>query len=165
MPSMRIATFGQSVYPYYILSRIKSNLTRVRSGLLIINKPLIISTEIDNISLFNGFDKSQMQPTIDDFIDKFGDNLRVLGYQFKNIFKEVWEEKVDFEATFRDICEDCKNNPNDTIILANNHIWQIGLLKWIDRIIKRSIKKNYSELEERGLFDKHGIPPNLNKEI
>ena len=165
MPSVKIATFGQSVYPYYILSRLKPNLTRIRNGVLMVNKPLIISTDVEDINLLKGFDKNQLQSTLDQFLDKFGQNLKVLGYQFKNIFKEAWDEKIDFEITFREICEDCKNNKNDTIILADDSIWQMGLLKWIDRMIKQSIHKNYTELEERGLFDKHGAPPSLKKEI
>ena len=165
MPSVKIATFGQSVYPYYILSRLKPNLTRVRNGVLMVNKPLIISTDVENVNLLNGFDTNQLQPTLDEFLDKFGSDLKVLGYQFKNIFKEAWDEKIDFEITFREICEDCKNNKNDTIILANDNVWQAGLLTWIDRMIKQSIRKNYTELEERGLFDKHGVPPTLKKEI
>ena len=165
MPTVKIATFGQSVYSYYVLSRIKPNLTRVRNGVLMVNKPLIISTDIDDLSLLNGFDQNEIQSTLDKFLNQFGNNLKVLGYQFKNIFKEAWDEKIDFEVTFKEICEDCKNNRNDTIILANDSVWQIGLLKWIDRMIKQSIHKNYTELEERGLFDEHGIPPSLREEI
>ena len=89
----------------------------------------------------------------------------MLGYQFHHFFREAWIERDGLQNTIYALQKDLENNPMSAIIMGEDKHWEVGLLKICAKVIEKSFRINLSELEEKGLFDKHGVPPKIYEEI
>lgn len=163
LPSMNISSFGSTNYIYYHLSRLEDAKTQVREGQLIIKKPMIIMPNLST-SLVEGFPR-EVQEFAERIFEKFGNELRLLGYQFKHSPREAWIEKDSIDNVMIELSTHSKDNPMATILVGENQHWEISLLKLYSKIIEKSFHINMAEFEERGLFDPDGIPPQVYKDI
>lgn len=157
VPSIKISTFGKTVYQYSILTVVKKNFTQFRIGTLSVKKPIIITKPTSDF---------EQQPPLE-FVNKFlkqnSGELNLLGYRFQNIVRETWQEKIKIDSAVDRMVKN--SGAKDVVIIGEEQHWEIGLLKLIDKIVNRSIHNNYTELMERGFFDKDGIPSTIYEEI
>jgi len=163
MPSMNISTFGESRYKYYFLTQIQNHHTRLREGHLIIKKPMIL-LPFNRDSLFEGFDM-EMNEIANNMLKKHGDHLKLLGYQFQHTPRENWVEKDPIQEVILNLSQSIEENIMDSIIQGQDSTWQSSVFKLMLKIIEKSFQINISELEERGMFDSRGIPPQVYKDI
>ena len=162
-PSTNISSFGDTMYIYYVVSRTKNNFICIRENSLIVHKPLIITPyKIEHDEGLN----HEIKQFTQDFFNQYLDNARLLGYRFVTTFRENWTEKDhNMEAVLEKLSKQVNFNPMAAIIKSPDKYWQLSALKLFTVVIEQSISINFSEFEERGMFDKDGIPPRVHKEI
>ena len=164
LPSLKISSFGETSYIYYIITSDKNTQQSIiREGSLILNKPLIIS--YDNFKeVFQGFSGDTLK-NIETLFDEVGDQLKLLGYQFKQVIREKWIEKQTIPYALKDLKTKVEKNPMAAILIGNEQQWELPIVRLTSEIIKKSLKINIKEFEERGYFDKNGIAPKVYQEI
>ena len=165
MPKKTIGTFIDTDYRYYFLSKYENdkNKTTVREGNFLIAKPLVLLPEQYN-SLFQGFrrDVGEMGEKI------LGGHvlmMRSLGYCFKQTPREKWVENNNLSTSILNISRIVQDSTSDVILLGDDQYWEISLLKFVFKMIERSFRLNIGEIEERGFYDKRGVPPKVRREI
>ncbi len=163
MPTKNIVTFDQTLYKYYFLSAASKTSTYVREGSLKVKKPLIFLPEDFHHSL-KGF-KQDVNRFANRILAENGSSLKSLGYRFEHIPHQKSLQKHSIEQVIMDISKVSNKNPEGVIVVGRDSLWQISLLRFIFKIIERSFLINFEEIEERGFFDKKGIPPSIYKEI
>lgn len=148
-PRQKIFSFWDTKFDYYILSPSGAQ-TVLRQGLLVCTKPDIINP-FDRDGLFEGFSQAA-QSTAEDLFQDFLQHIRVLGYKFKN---ELQSEKTftkEHAALLDDIKINQSDNHNVCILTSPDDLWMSGLAKASIEIVRRSVKTNIMDFEERGYF-------------
>ena len=164
LPSLKISSFGETSYIYYIVTNDKNtHQSIIREGSLILNKPLIIG--YDNFKeVFQGFSDDTLK-NVEALFDEVGNQLKLLGYQFKQVIREKWVEKQILPYTLKDLKAKVGGNPMSAILIGNEEQWELPIVRLTSEIIKRSLKINIKEFEEKGYFDKNGVAPKIYEKI
>ncbi len=163
MPKSNIATFGNTVYNYYFISETGRNKTRIREGNLNVNRPLLITPFVKENNMI-GFPK-KVQSLTKNLFNNLGIEDFFLEYRFENILKHEWEEKAPLPKILSFVTDQCKNKPMSTILAGEDYYWTASLVKLCIKTMQKSFPINMQEIEERGLLDKDGIPPQVYEEI
>ncbi len=163
MPKSNIATFGNTIYNYYFICESGKNTTRIREGNLNVNKPLLITPFINKNNML-GFPE-KIQSLTKNLFDNLGIHDYFLEYKFENILRHNWEEKSPLTKILDLVMEQCKNKPMSTILLGEDSYWTASLVKLCIKTMQKSFPINMQEIEERGLLDRDGIPPQIYREI
>jgi hypothetical protein len=165
-PKHDLATFGTTKLHYHLLSRLETRKTRVREGEISSERPkILVPQELDRI--FLGFGKEAKEYARMLF-HKFGSDLRMLEYRFKNRLKRSQLKKEPLVIVYRRLEErlDRSKESFSAIIEGVDRPWQVSLMKFIVEITLKSFYSNIAELEERGFFpDRSGVSERAREEI
>ncbi len=166
MPKREIATFGSTIYTYYFAAKSKREQTRVHEGALHIKTPLIVTPYFSSKKTFSNMDNEAIN-FAGKFMQEINFPLTFIEYRFHNVERETWMEQHSFAETLLKLGDQLKSAKQDRAILfaGDETTWNISLIKACMKIIEMSMQTNLTEIEERGLLDKHGIPRALEKEI
>ncbi|MGM0442531.1 MAG: hypothetical protein ACQEQC_08950 [Elusimicrobiota bacterium] len=165
MPSQKLSTFGTTNITYFLLSSLEG-ITRLRKGKVVSKRPEIIQPpKIDQ--LFEGFGEDS-EKYAREIYEQFGENPKILNYQFKNTTSSTSEISQSVEEVYDKILKQIKEKDNNlyAIIKTEDKIWQISMMKFIVDLTLESAEGNIADLKNRGMFtDSAGIPENVRNKI
>ncbi|BBM89855.1 hypothetical protein COTS27_01568 [Spirochaetota bacterium] len=166
MPQRTISTFGNTIYTYYFVAKSKGNQTTVHEGALHIKTPLIVTPYFSSKDTFHNIDKDAVQ-FAEQLMEKMNFPFTFIEYYFHNVERETWRENQPFSEVLIKLTRLLEQDKNDRSILFSGEeaTWSISLVKACMKIIEMSMQTNLTEIEERGLLDKNGIPKALEKKI
>ena len=103
--------------------------------------------------MFEGFGL-QGEGFEDAFKEKYGENLRILEYKFKNDKINTIIFTGNIHRITRSISKDIEqeSKPLAAVIRGVDDYWQLSLMKFIVDVAIKSFYSNVTELEERGFF-------------
>ena len=165
-PKMSLSTFGMSNIYYYLLSEpsyaelVKSgDETVIREGRVISERPKIVTpyylTHLDGFS-------PEAKRYFQELVQSHGPDVPGLFYSYKNEPGEmsIVSDRMSavIEKINRDI--DSSGNPLTSIIMGQDDLWDVSLLKFIFELTRSSLSANISQMGSRGLLkiDSRGIP-------
>ncbi len=165
MPKQSISTFGVTRINYYALSKIGVN-SRIREGKVISEKPKIINP-FSILDIFEGFGDDGNKFS-EEIFNMFGKNPRILNYKFKNEPNNAYKSSFSISDISEKIEREIerKNNNLAAIIICDDRVWQISIMKFIVDMALKSAGENIADFEKKGLFaDKKGIPTYVKNKI
>ncbi len=150
-PSGKIATFWDTKFDYYTISKIGKNSCKLRHGVIECAKPtIILPNHVQNV--FKGFsdDDIEFAHYISDYAIQ---KIRVLGYQFKNCLHSEKESFLSIQL----LVDKIKNNLNTqrtstSILITPDDVWSLALTKFTCDVVFQSFDTNIIDFEERGYF-------------
>jgi len=157
-PRQELSTFGSSVVEYYVVTELVGNLSVVRDGKVIAERPKIVTpTYLVNIDGFSDQAKKYIALIARDRPHESG-----IFYRYKNEPKDM---NVVSEPARQVIDKlnsqiDEQQNPLSTIIKGVEDVWDVSLLMFIYELTNRSLRTNMADLDRRGLLDtdSSGVP-------
>ncbi|MCK4532783.1 hypothetical protein KAU39_03270 [bacterium] len=157
-PKQSLATFGGTVVRYYLISELmdKVNKVRIREGKVIAEKPKIVVPHY-LLDVFEGWDK-EVREYAERTFEEYGENIKGLGYKFKNDFEKEKVVSSTIADMFDKIKEEIESRGENLAVVIEgvDDNWQISLMKFIIELSMRSFPGNVTELEERGFFGQMG---------
>lgn len=165
-PKQKLSTFGQTNIKYYIISEpvynnfeVNNAETILRKGYVIAEKPRIVTPFY--LSRLEGF-----SPEAKNYFSKmseiYGADSPGICYSYRNQSEElvILPESIYSVADTlnRDIEE--RNENLSAIIVGQDDLWDVSLLKFIYELTRSSYYNNLSQFESMGLLniDSVGIP-------
>ena len=155
-PDRRIDTFGSTRFEFCLISELmdSSGVTRVRTGKMEAQKPLIVKPEGYENWDFEGFGAEGQA-----FGTWLKEQLRhqaLLRYGFHFKRSDVTEETVHepVAAVCDRLVEDVRRtgNPMRAVIQGVDDTWEISLLKFAVEMIDKSVNINRFDFKRRGLL-------------
>ncbi|TDU66543.1 hypothetical protein EI77_03638 [Prosthecobacter fusiformis] len=157
-PDRRIDTFGSTQFEFQLVSELMDsvNTTRIRTGKLTAEKPLILRPDPAAVA---DFDFDGFGPQGDAFGTFLKENLHrlaILKYGFKFKMDDMTEDLIHepMEAVCGKLLEEIRytGNPMRAIIAGVDDTWEICLLKFTVEMIEKSQKINLFDFKRRGLL-------------
>jgi hypothetical protein len=158
-PDRRIDTFGSTRFEFQLVSELmdRVNTTRIRTGQIIAEKPLIVRPDPEQVANFDFEGFGPQGEAFGEFLRANLHKLALLRYGFRFQMQEMQESIL--HEPIEDICgklqEEIRrsNNPMRAIILGVDEGWEISLLKFTVEMIEKSHKINLFDFKRRGLLD------------
>ena len=163
LPNRKIATFGNTLYTYYVLCPSKDNSTIIHEGNLNVKTPLLVQP-FSNESPIQGFEKD-VSENAEKVMNEMGLNPMMLEYQFQHSPREKWEENRPLYIVVNDVKGRTEKDTLSLIICGEEKTWPTSLIKACLKLIRQSLPLNLREFEERGLLSDEGIPSSVYSEI
>ncbi len=155
-PERRLETFGASVLSYYLITEDMDslNLSHVREGQIIAEKPQLITPQSISRLMLEGF--GEHAEKFADAISQNAHRFAILKYGFlvkKNDYRhyeihEPFSHVVD--RVIRDVKD--KNEPMSAVLTGVDEGWEVGLLKYMFDMIQSSGQQNINDFKDRGLL-------------
>jgi hypothetical protein len=157
-PQQNLATFGSSVVDYYVVTELVGNLSVVRDGKVIAEKPRIVTPAyLVNIEGFSEQARKYIAMMARDRPHDSG-----IFYRYKNEPKgmNVVSEPVKQVISKLSSQIEEEHNPLSTIIKGVEELWDVSLLMFIYELTTRSVRTNVTEFSRRGFLDMDasGVP-------
>ncbi len=157
-PDRRIDTFGSTQFEFQLVSELMDeiNATRIRTGQITAEKPLILRPDPEALA---GFDFDGFGPQGQAFGDFLRENLHklaVLKYGFRFKMEDMQEEVI--HEPIEQVCDKLREalrisgKPMNAIIQGVDESWEISLLKFTVEMIEKSQKINIFDFHRRGLL-------------
>ena len=167
-PKQRLATFGSTNIKYYVLTQpvyqshdSKEKETVIRTGRVIAEKPKIITPHY--AMNLEGFSKDAYEFFNQVITDDGGNNPGIL-YSYKN---ETGQTDI-VHGLPNEVADRITNDLNkkqeemSVVIIGQDSLWDISLLKFISEFTASSISDNLKQLQSKGLLNPEpsygGIP-------
>lgn len=155
-PEKRLETFGTSVLNYFLITEDmdRVNVSHVREGSIVAERPQIISPENIAKLLLEGF--GEQGEMFADMINQNAHKFAMLKYGFR-IRKadirsyEVHEAMEAVSARVRDEVK-ARQDPLATVITGIDEGWEVCLLKFMFDLVQSSGEGNIRDLRGRGLL-------------
>ncbi len=148
-PKQTIETFGITRIRYYIVSELLDlpEKIRIQEGVIISEKPTIITPQHFAQQLINGFGSEAKAYA--DWLTKHGDLIKILQYGLQLRKEEIKEETVsgtlsEVLGRVREIAD--KSRDLTTVIQGVDEMWEISLMKFMEYYISRSVARNYHDI-------------------
>ena len=164
-PRQELATFGSSIIDYYVVTQLAGNISVVRDGKVLAERPRIVTPAY--LTNVEGFSESAQR-----YIRMMaGEHPYEPGvfYKYKN---EPGEMNVVSEPIAQVIAKlntrlDEQQNPLSTIIKGVEELWDVSLLMFIYELTSRSLYSHVTEFHHRGLLDvdASGVPRDAREHI
>lgn len=157
-PQQTLATFGSSVIDYYVVTELIGNISVVRDGKVIAERPKIVTPAyLVNVEGFSEQAKRYIAMMARERPYESG-----IFYRYKNEPKGmnvVSEPIKQVISKLRSQIEG-EHNPLGTIIRGVEELWDVSLLMFIYELTTKSVRTNVSEFSRRGFFDvdESGVP-------
>lgn len=157
-PQQKLATFGSSVIDYYVVTELVGNLSVVRDGKVIAERPRIVTpTYLVNVEGFSDQARRYIELMAHERPHASG-----IFYSYKNepggmhVLSEPIAEVVN-KLTSQ---EEQQRNPLSTIIKGVEELWDVSLLMFMYELSNTSAPSNIAEFERRGFLDTDaaGVP-------
>lgn len=157
-PQQRLATFGSTTISYYVVTGLAENITVVRDGKVVAQRPRIVTPSY----LIN----------VEGFSEQAGSYIAMMArehphepgifYRYKNEPKEmnVVSESITEVVSKLNAQLEEENNPLSAIIKGVEELWDVSLLMFIYHLTRRAARGNVAEFHRRGFLeiDSSGVP-------
>jgi len=145
-----ISTFIATELPYYLVTELSAAQTEVRTGSIMVEKPLIVTPRYISERYFEGFDEDQLE-YLRELMQQTP--LRGLHYKFKNVDAAVVVTDRKIGRVLKDIEREIEDaNKYAGIIRGVIGMWAVSLMKYVFTVVGKSFPGNIQELEERGFI-------------
>lgn len=157
-PQQRLATFGSSVIDYYVVTELVGNVSVVRDGKVVAERPKIVTPAyLVNVEGF-----SEQARRYIAMIARERPHESGIFYRYKNEprgMNVVSEPIRQVISKLRSEVEQ-QSNPLSTIIKGVEELWDVSLLMFIYELTTRSVSSNVADFDRRGFFamDASGVP-------
>ena len=164
-PQQKLATFGSSTIDYYVVTELAGNISVVRDGKVIAERPKIITPSY----LINaeGFSE-QAKRSIGAMVREHPDEPGVF-YRYKNMPGEmnIISEPIRGVINKLNTRIDEQHNPLGTIIKGVEELWDVSLLMFIYELTRSSFHSNIAEFHRKGslAIDSSGLPRDARNQI
>jgi hypothetical protein len=153
-PQQHLSTFGSSVVDYYVVTELVGNLSVVRDGKVIAERPRIVTPAyLVNVEGFSDQARKYIAMMARDHPHDSG-----IFYRYKNEPKgmNVVSEPVKQVISKLSSQIEEERNPLSTIIRGVEELWDVSLLMFIYELTTKSVRTNIAELNRRGFLDMDG---------
>ena len=157
-PQQTLATFGSSVIDYYVVTELVGNLSVVRDGRVVAEKPKIVTPAyLVNVEGFSEQAKKYIGMMARERPYESG-----IFYRYKNepkgmnvVSEPIWQVISKLSSQIEE-----ERNPLSTIIRGVEELWDVSLLMFIYELTTKSVSTNMSEFNRRGFLevDASGVP-------
>jgi len=157
-PQQELDTFGSSVIDYYVVTELVGNLSVVRDGKVVAERPKIVTPAyLVNVEGFSEQAKRYISMMARERPYESG-----IFYRYKNepggmnVVSEPIKQVID---NLSSQVEE-QHNPLSTIIRGVEELWDVSLLMFIYELTNKSVSTNMAEFNRRGLLDidASGVP-------
>ena len=157
-PQQSLATFGSSVIDYYVVTELVGNLSVVRDGKVIAERPKIVTPAyLVNVEGFSEQARRYMammareRPYESGILYRYRNEpkgMNVVSEPIKQVISKLSSQIED------------ERNPLSTIIRGVEELWDISLLMFIYELTTKSVHTNVAEFGRRGFLemDAGGVP-------
>ena len=157
-PRQSLATFGSSVIDYYVVTELVGNLSVVRDGKVVAERPKIVTPAyLVNVEGFSEQARRYMAMMARERPYESG-----ILYRYKNEPKgmNVVSEPIKQVISKLSGQIEEEHNPLSTIIKGVEETWDVSLLIFIYELTSRSVHTNVAEFGRRGFLemDAGGVP-------
>jgi len=157
-PRQHLATFGSTSMDYYVVTGLSENLSVVRDGKVLAEKPRIVTPAyLVNLEGFSTEARSYISSIARDHPNDPG-----VFYKYKNKPEKmnVVSEPVAQVISNLDTRLEEESNPLSAIIKGVEEFWDVSLLMFIYHLTSSSVSRNVAEFSRRGLLsvDTDGVP-------
>jgi len=157
-PRQELSTFGSSIVDYYVVSELAGNLSVVRDGKVIAERPRIVTPAyLVNVEGFSEQAKRYIYT-----IARQNPNESGVFYKYKNELNKmnVVSQPIKGVVNKLNAALDKQSNPLSAIIKGVEELWDVSLLMFIYELTGRSIRSNVADFHRRGLLsvDASGLP-------
>jgi hypothetical protein len=150
-PRQSLATFGSSVIDYYVVTELVGNLSVVRDGKVVAERPKIVTPAyLVNVEGFSEQARKYMAMMARERPYESG-----ILYRYKNEPKgmNVVSEPIKQVISKLSGQIEEEHNPLSTIIKGVEEMWDVSLLMFIYELTSRSVHTNVAEFGRRGFLD------------
>ncbi len=157
-PRRELDTFGSSVIDYYVVTELVGNLSVVRDGKVIAERPKIVTPAyLVNVEGFSEQAKKYIFMMARERPNESG-----IFYKYKNepggmnVISEPIKQVIDNLSSQLEE----QHNPLSTIIKGVEELWDVSLLMFIYELTNKSARTNMAEFNRKGLLDidSSGVP-------
>jgi hypothetical protein len=157
-PQRSLATFGSSVIDYYVVTELVGNISVVRDGKVIAERPKIVTPAyLVNVEGFSEQARRYMAMMARERPYESG-----ILYRYKNEPKgmNVVSEPIKQVISKLSSQIEEEHNPLSTIIRGVEEVWDVSLLMFIYELTTKSVHTNVAEFSHRGFLDidASGVP-------
>jgi hypothetical protein len=150
-PQQTLATFGSSVIDYYVVTELIGNISVVRDGKVIAERPKIVTPAyLVNVEGFSQQAKRYIAMMARERPYESG-----IFYRYKNEPKgmNVVSEPIKQVISKLSSQIEEEHNPLGTIIRGVEELWDVSLLMFIYELTTKSVRTNITEFDRRGFLD------------
>jgi hypothetical protein len=157
-PQQKLSTFGSSVIDYYVVTELVGNLSVVRDGKVIAERPKIVTPAyLVNVEGFSEQARRYIAMMARERPYESG-----IFYRYKNEPKgmNVVSEPIKQVLSKLSSQIEEERNPLSTIIKGVEELWDVSLLMFIYELTSKSAHTNMAEFNRRGFLDvdSSGVP-------
>jgi hypothetical protein len=157
-PRQELETFGSSVIDYYVVTELVGNVSVVRDGKVIAERPKIVTPAyLANIEGFSDQAKKYIAMMARERPYESG-----VFYRYKNEPKGMNVVSEPIKQVINKISSQIEeqHNPLSTIIKGVEELWDVSLLMFIYELTTRSVRTNMAEFTRKGFLDMDasGVP-------
>jgi hypothetical protein len=157
-PQQHLATFGSSVIDYYVVTELMGNVSVVRDGKVIAERPKIVTPAyLVNVEGFSEQAKKYIAMMARERPYESG-----VFYRYKNEPKGMNVVSEPMGQVIGKLSSQIEEgqNPLSTIIKGVEELWDVSLLMFIYELTSRSVGTNVAEFSRRGFLDTDasGVP-------
>jgi len=157
-PRQELDTFGSSVIDYYVVTELVGNVSVVRDGKVIAERPKIVTPAyLVNVEGFSEQARRYMAMIARERPYESG-----IFYRYKNEpgGMNVVSEPIRQVINKLSSRIEEQRNPLSTIIKGVEELWDVSLLMFIYELTTRSVRSNIVEFDRRGFLDMDasGVP-------
>ena len=157
-PQQKLSTFGSSVIDYYVVTELVGNLSVVRDGKVIVERPKIVTPAyLVNVEGFSEQARryvammARERPYESGIFYRYKNEPRGMNVVSEPIRQVISKLSSQIEE---------QNNPLSTIIRGVEELWDVSLLMFIYELTTQSVRTNMAEFNRRGFLDTDaaGVP-------
>jgi len=158
LPRQKLATFGSSVIDYYVVTELVGNISVVRDGKVVAERPKIVTPAyLVNVEGFSEQAKRYIMMMAREHPHESG-----IFYRYKNEPRgmNVVSEPIAQVVSKLSSEIEQQRNPLSAIIKGVEELWDVSLLMFIYELTSKSVRSNVAEFSQRGLLsiDASGVP-------
>jgi hypothetical protein len=164
-PRQHLATFGNTVMSYYVVTMLAEGVSVVRDGKVIAERPRIVTPSyLVNLEGFSNEARSYIASMARGHPDDPG-----IFYKYKNEARKmnIVSEPIRQVISNLDARLEEENNPLSAIIKGVEEFWDVSLIMFIYHLTSSSVSSNVAEFGSRGLLsmDTSGVPRDARNHI
>ena len=157
-PQQNLSTFGSSVIDYYVVTELVGNLSVVRDGKVIAERPKIVTPAyLVNVEGFSEQARKYIAMMARERPYESG-----IFYRYKNEPKGMNVVSEPIKQVINKLSSQIEeeHNPLSTIIRGVEELWDVSLLMFIYELTTKSVRTNMAEFDRRGFLDTDtsGVP-------
>jgi len=151
LPRQELATFGSTILYYYVVTELVKDVSVVREGNVIAEKPRIVTPAY--LIRAEGFSE-QARGYLEMMASEYPHEPGVF-YRYKNEPREMNVVSASMREVLSKLNQriDEEHNPLSGIIKGVEELWDVSLLMFIYQLTRKSLRTNIAEFRLRGFLD------------